>query len=115
SILPSALSTCPCHSDHFRRSILSRMASPNTASHCTRPLPYWSNTVSFIESSKETTLPSPPPLRTGQISFPISGSSLSEHPWHGVRRARRAQGEVNLSVACRVEQHPVVNRITAAM
>jgi hypothetical protein len=48
SILPSALSTCPCHSDHFRRAIFSRMSSPNAASHCTNPLLYCSNTVSFI-------------------------------------------------------------------
>src|SRR2546421_4444988 len=33
SILPSALSTCPCHSDHFRRSIFSRISLPNTAWH----------------------------------------------------------------------------------
>jgi hypothetical protein len=38
-----------------------------------------------MESSKETTLPPPPPLRTGQISYPISGSSLSKPPCDGVR------------------------------
>src|SRR5215467_8765195 len=114
-IFASALSTCPCHSDHLRRSIWSRIASPNTASHCTRPLPNWPKTVSFIVSSKGTALPPPPPLRTGQIGFPISGSSLSEHPCDGVRHTRRAQGGVDLSVACRLEQHPVVDRITAPM
>ena len=54
-------------------------------------------------------------IRTGQISFPISGSSLSEHPCDGVRHTRRTQGGMELSVACRVEQHPVIDRITASM
>ena len=30
-------------------------------------------------------MPLAPPLRTGLISFPISGSSLSRHPCDGVR------------------------------
>src|SRR4029450_11603521 len=54
SILPSALSTCPCHSDHFRRSILSRIASPNPASHCTSPLPYCSHTVSLMAKGSQS-------------------------------------------------------------
>src|SRR4029450_1930867 len=97
SILPRDLSTCPCHSDHCRRSIFSPIASPRTASHATRPLPYWPNTVSFIGPSQGTTLPPLPPLRTGQISFPTSGSSLSEHPCDRVRHTRRAQGGMRLS------------------
>src|SRR4029453_14398995 len=48
AILPHAFSPLPCHSDHFSPSIWSCICSPNTASHCTRPLPYWPNTVSFI-------------------------------------------------------------------
>src|SRR4029450_121760 len=48
SILLSALSTWPCHSDHLRRSIWLPISSPSTASQCTRPLPNWPNTVSFI-------------------------------------------------------------------
>src|SRR5262249_39237786 len=72
-------------------------------------------TIRRIESSKETTLPPPPPLRTGQISFPISGSSLSKRPCDGARHTRRTQSMMELSVARRVEQHPIVYRIAAAV
>src|SRR5215475_14171248 len=64
-------------------------------------------------SSKGTTLPPPPPLRTGQISFPLSGSSLSQHPCDGVRPTPRTRGMMDLIVTSWVEQHPIVYGRTA--
>src|SRR5215510_11432567 len=72
-------------------------------------------TVRRIASSKETTLPPPPPLRTGQISFPISGSSLSKRPCNGARPAHGTRDMMNLVVTGRVQQHPIVRCVTAAV
>src|SRR4030095_7465924 len=44
--------------------------------------------VSYPVSSKGAALPTTPPLRTGHISFPISGSSLSKHPCNRMRYTR---------------------------
>src|SRR5262249_22705238 len=72
-------------------------------------------TVRHMVSSKGAALPSTPPLRTGHIRFPISGSSLSKHPCDRMRYTRWTAGMVHLTGAGRVEQHPIVRGVTAAM
>src|SRR5262249_17219540 len=77
------------------------------------PLAICVMTVTRIASSKETTLPLPPPLRTGRISSPISGSSLSEHSCDRVRLTRRIPGMMHRHVAVRMQEHVVGSRIRA--
>src|SRR5262249_10314510 len=61
SILPSALSTCPCHSDHFRRSIWSRICSPNTC--VAKKLKYPFSPVVLVS-----------PLRVSLLDFSLAAS-----------------------------------------
>src|SRR5262245_11464444 len=72
-------------------------------------------TVNRIVSGKGAALPSTPPLRTGQISFPISGSSLSKRPYDGARPTHGTRGMMDLILTGRVQQHPIVRCVTAAV
>ena len=83
-----------------------------TPKHCGS---YWPPSLRRLSSSKETTLPPPPPLRTGQISFPISGSSLSKRPCDGARPTHGTRGMMDLIVTGREQQHTIVRCVTAAM
>ncbi len=59
-------------------------------------------------SGKGTPLPSPPPLRTVHASFPTYGSSLSERPFCRTRFRHGDTLAVNLQMARRMKQYPVL-------